>query len=108
PKSLVPCTPLGALPSAISLVWEEMFQTIQCVNRPLGASGSSTTRARLFALEGISEICKGGLLSPPSHVNFDGMFPPSRKAELVIFILAPPAANEASATRATASAPALI
>ena len=40
-----------------------IFQTVQCVNNPLGASGSSTTRARLFASEGISAICNGGLYS---------------------------------------------
>jgi hypothetical protein len=69
-----------------------MFQTAQCVNSPLGASGSSTIKTRLFASEGTSEICKGGLVFGPSHENFDGMFPPCWKAELVIFILAPPAA----------------
>jgi hypothetical protein len=41
-------------------------------------------------------ICKGGLVSDPSHVNFDGILPPSWKAELVIFILAASAANEGS------------
>src|SRR5207247_8608921 len=78
------------------LVWGEIFQTIQCVNNPLGASGSSTINARLFAPEGTSAICKGGLVSAPSQVNFDGMFAPSCKAELLIFILALPAANEAT------------
>jgi hypothetical protein len=50
---------------------------IQCVNNPLGASGSSTIRARLFAPEGTSAICKAGLVSTPSHVNFDGISVPS-------------------------------
>src|SRR5437762_3923560 len=86
------------------LVWGEIFQTIQCVNNPLGASGSSTINARLFAPEGTSAICKGGLVSAPSQVNFDGMIAPSCKAELVIFILAPPAANEATAASAIANA----
>src|SRR5437867_6026855 len=94
--------PLGVLPSAIALVCGEMFQAIQCVNSPLGASGSSTIRTRLFAPEGTSPICNGGLVSPPSHVNFDGILSPSRKAELVIFILAPPAAKEAIAASKTA------
>src|SRR5438045_8887509 len=76
------------------LVCVEMFQTGQCVNSPLGASGSSTIKTRLFASEGTSEIYKGGLVLAPSHENFDGMFAPSWKAELVIFILASPAANE--------------
>src|SRR5256886_16721452 len=90
------------------VVCEEMFQTTQCVNSPLGASGSSTIKTRLFASEGTSEICKGGLVFAPSHVNFDGMFAPSWKAELVTFILAPPAANEAIAARKIADALAII
>jgi hypothetical protein len=90
------------------LVCGEMFQAVQCVNNPLGASGSSTIKTRFFAPEGTSAICKGGLVSAPSHENFDGMFPPSWKAELVIFILAPPAANEAIAARKIANAPATI
>src|SRR5207244_13299690 len=74
---VVSCTPFGVLPSPMVLVCEEIFQTIQCVNNPLGASGSSTINARLFAPEGTSAICKGGLVSAPSQVNFDGMFAPS-------------------------------
>jgi hypothetical protein len=85
-----------------------MFQTAQCVNSPLGASGSSTINTRLFAPEGTSEICKGGLVLAPSHENFDGMFAPSWKAELVIFILAPPAANEAIAASKVADTPTII
>src|SRR5882724_11242366 len=85
-----------------------MFQISQLVNNPLGASGSSAIKTRLFASEGTSVICKGGLVSDPSHVNFDGIFPPSWKAELVIFILAPPAANEAMAATKIANAPAII
>src|SRR5436190_4020899 len=85
-----------------------MLQTAQCVNSPLGASGSSTIKTRLFASGGTSEICKGGLVLAPSHENFDGMLPPCWKAELVIFTLAPPAANEAIAATATTDAPAII
>ena len=44
----------------------------------------------------------------PSHENFGGMFAPCWKAELVIFILAPPAANEAIAASKIADAPAII
>src|SRR5438132_13588551 len=90
------------------VVCEEMFQTTQCVNSPLGASGSSTIKTRLFASGGTSEICKGGLVLAPSHENFDGMLPPCWKAELMIFILAPPAANEAIAASRIADAPAII
>src|SRR5437773_8167763 len=86
----------------------EMFQTTQCVNSPLGASGSSTINTRVFASAGMPEICKAGLVFGPSHVNFDGMLPPCWKAELVIFILAPPAANVAVAVRKIADTPAII
>jgi hypothetical protein len=41
-------------------------------------------------------------------VNFDGMLPPSWKAELVIFIVAPPAANETIAVSTIATAPPVI
>src|SRR5438093_2589580 len=90
------------------LLCGEMFQTIQCVNSPLGASGSSTIKTRLFAPEGTSEICKGGLVSAPSHENFEGIFPPSWKAELVIFILPTPAANEVIGASKIANALAII
>src|SRR5947207_1257160 len=80
----------------------------RCVNNPPGASGSSAISARVFAPEGTSPICNGGLVSPPSHVNFDGMLSPSRKAELAIFILAPPAAKEAIAASKTADMLAVI
>src|SRR5262249_2465751 len=108
PKSFVPCTPLAAPPSAIELVWGGMFQTSQCVNNPLGASGSSAIKTRVFASEGTPVICKGGLVSDPSHVNFDGMLPPSWNAELVIFIFAPPAPNVARAASNITTAPLVI
>jgi hypothetical protein len=108
PKSFVPCTPFGALPSAIELVGGGMFQTSQWVNNPLGASGSSAIKTRLFAFEGTPVICKGGLVSDPSHVNFDGILPPSWKAELVIFILAPSAANEAITASKVTTTPLII
>src|SRR5436189_3750842 len=85
-----------------------MFQTAQCVNSPLGASGSSTIKTTLFVSGGTSEICNGGLVLAPSHENFDGILPPCWKAELVIFILAPPAANEAIAASKMADGPAII
>ena len=50
----MPCRPpFGTLPSEISLVFGSMFQTSQCVNKPTGASGSSTIKARLFASAGV-------------------------------------------------------
>src|SRR5262252_4073635 len=85
-----------------------MFQTSQWVNKPPGASGSSTIKTRLFAPEGTPAICKGGLVSDPSHVNFDGMLAPSWKAELVTFILAPSAANELITASKIATAPLVI
>src|ERR1051326_3207627 len=85
--------PDGAFPSAISVLFGSMFQANQCVNNPPGASGSSTTRTRLLAPEGVPSMRNGGLVSPPLQVNFGGIFPPSEKAELVIFILPPVAAN---------------
>src|SRR5437870_11837464 len=85
-----------------------MFQTTQCVNGQLGASGSSTINTRVFASAGMPEICKAGLVFAPSHVNFDGMLPPCWKAELVIFILAPPAANKAIVVRKIPDALAMI
>ena len=44
----------------------------------------------------------------PSHVNFDGILPPCWKAELVIFILAPSAANEAITASSVTTAPLVI
>src|SRR6266480_1987782 len=79
-----------------------MFQTIQCVNNPLGASGSSTMRASALAAGGIASICRAGLVSEPSHVNLDGISPPSLKTELLIFIFCPPAANNEQAIAAIA------
>jgi len=53
-------------------------------------------------------ICKGGLVSDPSHVNFDGTLPPSWKAELVILIRAVSAANETIPASNIRAAPAVI
>src|SRR5438445_5597212 len=63
-----------------------MFQTIQCVNKPRGASGSSTIKTSDFASFGTSLICNSGLTFIPSQVNFAGMSPPDWKAGLVIEI----------------------
>src|SRR5690606_656907 len=56
----------------------------QCVNVPLGASGSSMMSAKLCACSGISENVSGGLTFWPSQVYFSGMLSPCWKAVLVI------------------------
>ena len=68
--------PNGAPFSLIPFVSGPMFQTSQCVNNPLGASGSSTTKTRLFVPAGGSSKCKVGFTLEPSQVNFDGMLAP--------------------------------
>src|SRR5438105_15320032 len=45
-----------------------MLVTIQCVNVPFGASGSSTRIAMLFALAGTFDHASGGDFSAPSQV----------------------------------------
>ena len=45
--------PAGALFSPISVAFGSMFQTIQCVNKPRGASGSSTIKTSDFASLGM-------------------------------------------------------
>src|ERR1051326_3188682 len=90
------------------LVCGEMFQTAQCVNPPLGASGSSTINTRLLAPEGTSAICNGGLVRAPWPASVGAKLRPSLHADLVPFILAPPAANEAIDATKIANAPAVI
>src|SRR5205814_3284310 len=87
PKSLVPWTaPAGALFSAICVVFGSMFQTIQCVNKPRGASGSSTIKTSDFASFGTPLICNSGLTFVPLQVNLAGISLPAGKAGLVIEI----------------------
>src|SRR4029079_6432981 len=57
-----------------------MFQTIQCVNKPCGASGSSTIKTSDFASLGTPLIFSSGLTFAPLQVNFAGMSPPAWKA----------------------------
>src|SRR5689334_20158326 len=59
-----------------------MFQRIQCVNKPRGASGSSTIKTRDFAPLGTPLIFSSGFTFAPLHVNFAGMSPPVWKAEV--------------------------
>src|SRR5689334_18722389 len=59
-----------------------MFQRIQCVNKPRGASGSSTIKTRDFAPLGTPLIFSSGFTFAPLHVNFAGMSPPAWKAEV--------------------------
>ena len=54
-----------------------MFQTIQCVNKPRGASGSSTIKTSDFASFGTLLICNSGLTFVPLQVNFAGISPPA-------------------------------
>src|SRR5262245_55323300 len=61
-----------------------MFQTIQCVNKPRGASGSSTIKATDFASLATPLIFSSGFTFAPLHVNFAGMSPPAWKAELTM------------------------
>src|SRR5881392_1258737 len=63
-----------------------MFQTIQCVNKPRGASGSSTIKTSDFASFGTPLICNSGLTFLPLQVNLAGISLPAGKAGLVIEI----------------------
>src|SRR5207248_262896 len=74
--------PAGALFSPISVVFGSMFQRIQCVNKPRGASGSSTIKTSDFASFGTPLIFSSGFTFAPLHVNFAGMSPPAWKAEV--------------------------
>src|SRR6476661_4497804 len=60
-----------------------MFQTIQCVNKPRGASGSSTIKTSDFASLGTPLIFSSGFAFAPLQVNFAGMSPPAWKAGVV-------------------------
>src|SRR6476646_6263725 len=55
----------------------------QWVNVPPGASGSSTTNARLAVPAGGPAHCSGGEWSPPSHVYIRGIACPAANAELI-------------------------
>src|SRR5436190_6206528 len=83
----MPWTPaVGALFSATRVVFGSMFQTIQCVNKPRGASGSSTIKTSDFASFGTPLICNSGLTFLPLQVNLAGISLPAGKAGLVIEI----------------------
>lgn len=70
------------------VVVAEMFHISQCINEPLGASGSCIIRARLCAILGISLMLSGGLIFAPWQVNCFGICPFGLKAGLVSFMLA--------------------
>jgi hypothetical protein len=61
-----------------------IFHTTKWSKVPLGASGSSTIKTSVFASFGTPSNVKGGLISSPSHVYFDGIFVFFSKAELLI------------------------
>src|SRR3989338_446987 len=50
-----------------------IFHTTQCTHIPIGASGSSTIRTRLFAFFGTPKISSWGLISCPRHVYLAGI-----------------------------------
>src|SRR5690348_2723459 len=62
-----------------------MSKSTQCVKPPAsGASGSCMISTNDFVLAGASfhDSAGDGFVIPASHVNFDGMFPPSVNAGL--------------------------
>src|SRR6056297_4347590 len=69
----------------ILLFLTEIFQIIQWVKVPPGASGSSIITAMLSPSERILLIVSGGEMSCPSAVYFLGIISPSLKALEVIF-----------------------
>ena len=73
------------LSSEISLVSGEMSQTNQCTHIPMGASGSSTIKAKLFVPSGTSLQARCGETSVPSQVNLVGTFPSCSKSLLSNF-----------------------
>src|SRR5262249_2205847 len=87
PKSFRPCVAItGTQSSLMSEVVGLRLKSSQWLKVPPGASGSSTTRARLRALSGTPSICIGGILFSPYIVYLFGIFPPSVNPLLVSFI----------------------
>src|SRR5438477_10022942 len=77
----------------------------QCTHVPDGASGSSTTNAKLWVLEGGSAQESAGEASAPWQENWTGMLPPASNAGLVSAKAAGEAlATEGAATEAARSA----
>src|SRR5215469_8031509 len=60
-----------------------MFQRIQCVHVPTGASGSSAIRAKERVCAGASPQLNAGETFSPLHVNLRGISPPLEKAVLL-------------------------
>src|SRR5438445_4939201 len=87
PKSFVPATPMSLDPGARAGASVGTSKSTQCVNVPLGASGSSTINAKLFVLPPVTSLnvdqARAGEVLSPSQVYVVGMVPPSAKAELV-------------------------
>src|SRR6185295_15351748 len=90
-----------------------MSNSTQWVKPPAsGASGSCMISTNDFALAGASvhDSAGDGLVVPASHVNFDGMLPPSVKAGLEIEnaaaaistpIIEPPSRNHQSSNQSS-------
>jgi hypothetical protein len=70
-----------------------MSKITQCTQVPMGASGSSQTRAKLLVPAGLPDHSSGGEKSAPSQVYFAGIISPLPKALLVISIGFPPFAR---------------
>jgi hypothetical protein len=66
---------------------------IQCVNVPIGASGSSQISAKLFVFVGAPLHCNGGETSSPCPVYLSGIVCPSWNAVLLNCIFAAPVAT---------------
>src|SRR5258706_393458 len=79
-------TPAGTSSSLNRVMLVGMFQTSQCANVPLGASGSVTSSARLAAVCGTLLKSSGGDTAVPLQVYFCGMAPPLANAGLVMVI----------------------
>ena len=64
---------LGTVFSLMVVVVGGMFQTIQWSQIPMGASGSSTMRLKLFVSGGVPWMFRGGFMSWLSQVYFWGI-----------------------------------
>lgn len=88
PKLVNPCcAPDGTEPSNISFVSGAMLHIVQCVQVPLGESGSSTISTSSFVPAGMPSIKRGGLIFSPSQVYTNGIISLCANALFVNFIL---------------------
>ena len=66
------CAPLGSGPARLRALAGRLTTT-QCTKWPLGASGSSTTIAIVFVVDGGAVHASGGIVPGPSQVYVTGM-----------------------------------